>query len=99
MTESYDDTTEIGTPEEEEDKYKSIKDKYRRAREHNAKWKRTAKRCYDFWAGRQWDDDVKTELEATGRAALVMNRIRPRVSAVVGMEIGEGQNLHERALT
>ena len=77
----------------EDDFIKKARTRYREARDHNAKWKKKAIRAYEFWAGRQWDEDISTALENAGRAAVVMNRIRPRVSAVVGMEINNRKEI------
>ena len=96
MTETYyeNDQGLDPDPNDNEDSFiVKARTRYREARDHNAKWKKKAVRCYEFWAGRQWDEDISTALENAGRAALVMNRIRPRVSAVVGMEINNRKEI------
>ena len=77
----------------DEEVLEAAKKRYRAARDHNSKWKRRARECFDYYAGRQWSDEEKERLESTGRAAVVLNRIRPRIDAVVGMEIGNRQEL------
>ena len=76
---------------EDTDFIRDATEKYRKAREHSGKWKKRTKRNYDFYAGRQWDDQEANDLGVQGKAAVVMNRIKPRVSAVVGMEISNRQ--------
>ena len=89
----HDKTDSRPDAEADDDFIKAASDRYKRAREHNGKWKKRTRRNYDFYAGRQWSDSERGELEDSGRGAVVMNRIKPRVSAVVGMEIGNRQEL------
>ena len=76
-----------------EDFVTEVREKYLRARRHWGPWKRLAKKCYAYYAGRQWTEEEQTQLKASGKAPVVMNRIKPRVSAVVGMEISNRQEL------
>ena len=77
----------------DEDFIKDASERYKKAREHSGRWKKRARRNYDFYAGRQWDDAESQILRDDGKAPLVLNRIKPRVSAVVGMEINNRQEL------
>ena len=89
------DTTAQDIEQEEDSADSFVKDttdKYRRARLHWSKWKKRTRRNYDYYAGRQWTQEEQDEL-GEGKAAVVMNRIKPRVSAVVGMEISNRQEL------
>lgn len=42
------------------------------------------RRCYDFYKGKQWDDSSKAILEASHRAAIVVNEIRPIIQVLSG---------------
>ena len=82
----------VDTEDSPEDFVRDAREKYRKARNHNARWKKRARKAYDYYAGRQWTDDEMSDL-GDGKAPVVMNRIKPRVSAVVGMEISNRQEL------
>ena len=93
MTENTSQSVESDDALDDDDFIKESKEQYKQARLHNGAWKKRTVKNYDFYAGRQWSDEEKTELESHGKAAVVMNRIKPRVSAVVGMEISNRQEL------
>src|SRR3990167_10270899 len=76
-----------------EDFVTEVREKYLRDRRHWGPWKRLSKKCYAYYTGRQWTQEEQTQLKASGKAPVVMNRIKPRVSAVVGMEISNRQEL------
>lgn len=49
-------------------------------------WLRTAKTCFDFWRGKQWDELIKAQLEREGRPALTLNVVESLVRALAGMQ-------------
>ena len=49
-------------------------------------WLQTAKICFDFWRGKQWDQLIKTQLEREGRPALTLNVIESLIRALAGMQ-------------
>jgi len=51
-------------------------------------WRLKAKEWNDFYHGRQWADDEIQELESRGQPVVVRNRIKPKVDAMVGVELG-----------
>jgi len=91
-----DNTEQFVRPDDSEDSEEFVaetKEKYKRSREHSGPWKKRTRKAQDYYAGRQWTDQEREKLESQGKAAVVMNRIKPRVSAVVGMEINNRQEL------
>ena len=50
---------------------------------------RVAKRCDAYYNGEQWDESVKTSLEAVKRPALTINAIMPVVNALIGEQINQ----------
>lgn len=61
---------------------------------HQSKWRDLARKSYKFEAGDQWEAADKDRLQKTlKRAAFTFNRIKPMVNAIVGMEIGNRQEV------
>lgn len=52
---------------------------------HDA-WIKSARRCFDFWSGKQWDPAVKARLEREGRPALTFNVIESLVRSMKGVQ-------------
>ena len=65
---------------------KEINDNLRAGRKHWAEWRAEARGDYDFFAGRQWDEDDAKKLKADNRPAIVFNRTMRTINAVSGME-------------
>ncbi len=57
-------------------------------------WRQSAKESYDFYAGRQWDEEVSSKLASSGRVPIVFNRVARAINAVSGMQ---RQNRQESA--
>jgi hypothetical protein len=51
------------------------------------------KTCYDFYAGHQWSTEEMAEMEEQLRPTISFNRIQPMVSAVVGQQINNRQEV------
>lgn len=60
--------------------------------QHSA-WYKEAREAYDFVAGRQWDEDVETQLENSGRPPIKFNLVGPTINAVCGMEVNNRQEV------
>lgn len=58
--------------------------RFRRASDACIKWAETAKRCVDYFEGRQWSAADLAKLEREKRPALTLNKIRPLVNLVSG---------------
>ena len=65
---------------------------FKASRDHFAEWRNEATRCYDFVAGRQWDENDADILRDQGRPVVTFNRIGPFVDGVSGLEIGNRQS-------
>lgn len=48
---------------------------------------RNARICSEYYAGEQWDPDVKAELEAQKRPALTLNMFLSTINAVIGEQL------------
>jgi len=60
---------------------------------HVSKWRKRAREEFEFYAGDQWTDEDKRELELKNRPALTFNRIAPLVNAVTGSEINNRREI------
>ena len=69
----------------------TIKEKFKRAQDHSANWRKLAREDYDFVAGEQWDDSDKQLLREQLRPVITFNRTGPIVEAVAGSEINNRQ--------
>lgn len=61
--------------------------RFRRAADALAKWSPTARRCVNYFEGRQWSSTDLAKLAAEKRPALTLNKIRPLVNLVLGYHI------------
>ena len=52
---------------------------------HDA-WVKKAKQCFDFWNGKQWDDQTLAKLRREGRPALTLNVIESLVRSMKGIQ-------------
>lgn len=69
----------------------TIKERFKRAQDHSANWRKIAREDYDFVAGEQWDDEDKQLLREQLRPVITFNRTGPIVEAVAGSEINNRQ--------
>lgn len=46
----------------------------------------TAEKCRDYYDSKQWTDDEAAELAKRGQAAIVVNRVKPKMDGLFGME-------------
>ena len=63
------------------------------SKDHSRDWRQEAKENYDFYAGRQLNDEELAALEEELRPPIVFNRVQPMVSAVSGQEINNRQEV------
>jgi hypothetical protein len=71
-------------PPQDPDKILLHAQRYRRAADALQLWATAAKKCVDYFEGRQWTAADLQMLAAQKRPALVLNKIRPLVNLVVG---------------
>ena len=60
--------------------------RFRRAFEFKKKWIEEAQKDYLFAMGKQWEDKDKEELERKGVLALTINKIKPNIMLLTGIE-------------
>lgn len=61
--------------------------RFREAYDAHEEYARTAKKCSDFYAGKQWDEADKARLEAEGRPCLTLNMVLSTVNAMIGEQL------------
>lgn len=59
-------------------------ERFQRAQAGMSDWATQAKKCVDFFEGKQWSEDAIRKLEAEGRPALTFNKIGPLVRLILG---------------
>jgi hypothetical protein len=63
---------------------------------HWAEWAEETEESFGFVAGKQWDDDVVSAMEADQRVPVTFNHVQPTIDAVSGAEImGRQQVVYE----
>src|SRR3990167_1544851 len=72
---------------------KWIGDEIRQAKVKSADWRRNARECYAFYAGKQWSDEDSSKLEIEGRPAVVFNRTARTINAIAGLEVQNRQEV------
>lgn len=66
---------------------------FRRAESHSKDWRSEALDCQKFFAGDQWSAEDKDFLTKQKRPTTTFNLIAPNIKAVVGMELGNRQEI------
>ncbi|WP_455476859.1 portal protein [Bartonella sp. B41] len=66
--------------------FKKLVDWYYDDIAHVEQWRKNAQEDYDFYSGRQWNDQDIAVLREQNRPVMTFNRIAPLVHAVVGAE-------------
>lgn len=82
-----DEASAVSKITDDEDLIKRLGKWESESKQHWAKWRREGSSAYKFVAGEQWLTDDAATLSDEGRVAIVFNRIDPMVSAVLGAEI------------
>ena len=67
--------------------------RYREAAKHTTEWREQVRESYDFYSGEQWSTEDRQALEEQQRPPATFNRIARAVNAVVGMQIGNRQEI------
>lgn len=62
-------------------------DRFIRAMDAQEQWALKAKECVEFFEGKQWSAADLAKLEAEGRPALTINKLRPLVNLVIGYHL------------
>ena len=66
---------------------------FRRAESHSKDWRTEALECQKFFAGDQWSSEDRDFLSKQKRPTTTFNLIAPNIKAVVGMELGNRQEI------
>lgn len=59
---------------------------YKEAKDYEGEARKNAQESEDFVMGKQWDDEVKRDLNAKDRAALTINEIEPKIDLLSGYQ-------------
>ena len=73
--------------------YKRAARDYRRAETHSKYWRRYTLKAQKFFAGDQWETEDVNWLKRQKRPITTFNLIAPNIKAVVGMELGNRQEI------
>lgn len=77
----------------DDDLFLKLKGKFQTDQAAGADWNSEARLDYAFEAGDQWDAEVKARFRDMRRPCITFNRIQPTISAVVGMEVSNRQEV------
>lgn len=55
---------------------------------HDGEWRKQKRRASNFYDGEQWDAEDQRVLEERGQPVVVINRIKPKIDSVCGMQQG-----------
>jgi len=85
----------LGSREEMDDgaRFEQFKKWFRRSRDHYNKWFTEARECYDFVAGRQWDEQDIAQMKLQNRPVIVFNRTASVVDSIAGLEVSNRQEV------
>ena len=73
-------------------------ERYRYARDNgHLKFLEKAKRCEEFYAGRQWESATKARLDRLKRPAMTMNKVLPGIAAIQGEQLNNRVDVSFRA--
>lgn len=92
MTQSDSEDTPPGQLNEE-DLIAELTSYLKDGRKHWAKWRTEARKCYDFFAGDQWDGEDKKKLEDEMRPVVTFNRCPRTINGVAGLELQNRQEI------
>lgn len=86
MDQEHDEAKPISA-EQEEDLIERLGRWESQSRQHWGNWQKEARESYKFVAGEHWSDNDKAVLLEEGRVPIVFNRVDPMISAVLGAEV------------
>ncbi len=75
-------------PQAEREKLRSFRAKFVSAFKHEKEWRKLRQEWNRFYDGDQLTSDEKRELERRGQPAVVFNRIKPQIDAIIGVQAG-----------
>lgn len=73
--------------------FERLKREIKDARRERSKWRKEAKKAYDFVANHQWSDEDQRILDEQHRPAITFNRCAPILNAVCGLEVNNRQGV------
>lgn len=79
--------------QDDDELHRKIVKNIRECRTHFSDWRKESREDYDFFAGRQWDDDDIAILQEQGRPAVTFNRTARTINSVAGLEVQNRQEV------
>jgi hypothetical protein len=86
ITEQEDNEATLPGQHEDEELEKEIIENLRKGRRHWSSWRADARKDYDFYAGKQWDEEDVRILSEQNRPAVTFNRTLRILNAFTGIE-------------
>jgi hypothetical protein len=74
-----------------EDRMAEIRERYTAAKNHAGPWRTDARKDFDFYAGKQWDEEDRQKLIEQQRVPVTFNRVSILIDAVIGYEVNNRQ--------
>lgn len=79
--------------EQDQQRIQLLLDRFTRAQEAHVQWAETAKKCVDYFEGRQWSEVDLAKMRNERRPALTINKIKPLVEIALGYFIQSQQDI------
>lgn len=81
------DPLQDGLPVQRWDEILLHHERFYRASDAHRRWAEKGKMCVEYYEGKQWAAEDLRKLEAEGRPALVINKVRPLINLAVGYHL------------
>ena len=88
------DPSAPGLPAQDWDMIIKHAERFRRAADAQSTWAKPAKRCVDYFEGKQWSDADLKKLQDEGRPSLTINKIKPLVNLVLGYHLNNQTDIN-----
>lgn len=74
-------------PSDDDKLLRELKSRFMRAKRGESKWREQKEIWEKFYDGDQWTDEEKRILKERNQPAVVINRVKPKIDSIIGMEL------------